>query len=52
MKKNNNKKYLLQLNDYEHSYIKDKANELGMSIKELIIISVYSLTNKEQEKAG
>jgi hypothetical protein len=52
MKKNNSKKYLLQMNDYEYSYIKSKAKELGMSIKGLIIISVYGLTNKEEEKTG
>jgi hypothetical protein len=50
--KKNNKKYLLQLNNYEHSYLKSKAKELGMSIKELIIISVYGLTNKEEEKTS
>jgi hypothetical protein len=50
--KKNNKKYLLQLNESEHLYIKSKAKEMGLSIKELIIISIYGLTNGEQEKAS
>jgi len=48
--KNNKKKYLLQLTDSEHLYIKSKAKEMNLSIKELIIISIYSLTEKNNNK--
>ena len=48
--KENMKRYLLVLTPEEHRYIKSNSAKLGLSIKELIILSTHKLL--EHEKAG
>ncbi|MCE5329178.1 hypothetical protein LLG07_02455 [bacterium] len=50
--KENMKKYLLIIEPEEHKYIKLKAAEMGLTVKELILYGVHELTwnRKEMKK--